>query len=562
MTSDPHNPQQTLSAEPHQAPRQLAEQDRGGVSADWSWADGLCWCAALAQVSEDVIGVVDADYVYRAVNTAYERFWGVTSAAIIGHSVPQLLGEAVFSRQIRARLDHCLAGQVTRYADWFESPVWGRRHMDIAYYPLRNQAGQVIGLVNVARDITQRTEAEAALKQAHAELLQAKEKAEAANRAKTEFLANISHELRTPLNGVLGMLQLLNHHDLEPDSAEYVQQALASSQSLLEVINDVLDFAKIEAGMMTIEHQPFSLQSLLQSVIANFTQQAASRGIALHSHAAPAIPTELTGDAARLRQVLFNLVGNAVKFTEQGEVHVTVDSLDRPATEQLRLRFAVADTGIGIPAAQLAYLFEPFTQVDSSHRRRFQGTGLGLSIVKRLVELMGGKVKLTSTPDRGTTVRFDLVLGTGLAAVPTASEPAQAERQARTAASRQLRILVAEDHPINAKLMTKMLEKLGHTVQTAGNGREAVDRLAGQCFDLVLMDVQMPEVDGIEATRMIRENATDALDPAITIIALTAHALKGDREKYLAAGMDDYLSKPIDAEALRQALARVVVRCA
>ncbi|EIC19757.1 response regulator [Thiorhodovibrio frisius] len=425
-------------------------------------------------------------------------------------------------------------------------------------------------------DIELRYQAEAARNQTQAELIDAKERAEAASRAKSEFLANMSHEVRTPLNGVMGYLQVMEMSNLDEEMAGYVKSAKASSQSLLTVINDILDFSKIEAGMLTIAREPFTLDALLEQIKAAFRPQVAAKGIALHCHIAREVPAELIGDAARLRQVLFNLVGNAVKFTDKGLVRLDARMLEPSDAGRLRLQFAVTDTGVGIAADRIDELFEPFTQVDSSSIRRFQGTGLGLSIVKRLVGLMDGQVAIESTLGQGTTVRFDIAVGM-LAAEPTAREPAITEanitesvtteptipglaqatpQSAEPSSTKRLRIMIVEDDPTSSQIMAMLLERWGHRVCTAFNGLQALEGLSKQAFDLVFMDVQMPEMDGIAATRHIRENRNGDIDPSVTIIAMTAHALKGDRETCLAAGMDDYLAKPVDAQALRVVLDR------
>ncbi|EIC22370.1 PAS domain-containing hybrid sensor histidine kinase/response regulator [Thiorhodovibrio frisius] len=396
------------------------------------------------------------------------------------------------------------------------------------------------------------------IKQVQAQLIEAKDQAEAASRSKSEFLANMSHELRTPLNGVQGFLQLLEMSELEPEQAESVDLAMKSSQLLLRVINDILDFSKLEAERMTLLEEPFALATELEPVMAALANQATAKGIALHARIAPTIPTILIGDPARLRQVLFNLVGNAVKFTEHGEVIVQADVLEQIDAEHVRLRCSIRDTGIGVAEDMIDFLFEPFTQADGSPTRRFQGTGLGLSIVKRLVGLMGGQVEMDSTLGEGTHVQFTIMVGTESAEETATSELGATDLKVAEPPAKALRILVAEDEPTNAKVVQKLLEKLGHQVQIASNGRKALALLGSQMFDLVLMDVQMPEMDGVEATRLIRENTTGDLNPSIPIIALTARALAGDREKYLAAGMNDYLSKPINIQALTETLDKVV----
>ncbi|MBK5969826.1 MULTISPECIES: PAS domain-containing hybrid sensor histidine kinase/response regulator [Thiorhodovibrio] len=418
--------------------------------------------------------------------------------------------------------------------------------------PVLDDAGRLVGRRGSNRDISRS-------KKAEEDIIHAKEAAERANRSKSEFLATMSHEIRTPLNGVQGMLQLMKGAEPGPELDEYVDIAMESSQNLLTVINDILDLSKVEAGKITIDRDGFELDALLRSIKATFTQQAASKGLTLDLDIAPGVPAAVIGDAIRLRQVLFNLVGNAIKFTEHGAVRLDVRVLEQMDARHLRLGFAITDTGIGIPADRIGELFSPFTQVDSSSTRRFKGTGLGLAIVKRLVNLMDGQIDIESAPGQGTTVQFDIALGIA-AEDPVTSEADPADRPVAAGPPKALRILVVDDEPTNAKVLTMVLGKMGHASSSASNGRQALEALASQPFDLVFMDVSMPDMDGVEATRQIRENVAGNLDPSIPIIALTAHAMKGDRDRFLAAGMDDYLPKPVEVKALREVVHRSVAR--
>ncbi|WPL18466.1 Autoinducer 2 sensor kinase/phosphatase LuxQ [Thiorhodovibrio winogradskyi] len=424
------------------------------------------------------------------------------------------------------------------------------RYISAKGQPRLDASGQVARMYGAALDVTEQKRNEDALRQA-------KEQAEAASQAKSMFLANMSHELRTPLNGVLGMLHILEEAALEPALAEAVGIAISSSRTLLTVIKDILDFSKIEAGKLRLAREAFDLPDLLQSVPAAFAHQAQSKGLALHTDIAPDLPAWVVGDVARLRQVLFNLLGNAIKFTERGEVRLSTRALSptEQTTDQtqMRLEFTVTDTGIGIPADRLADIFESFSQVEDASTRRFQGTGLGLAIVKRLVDLMGGQVSITSTLGQGTVARFDVAVGTATEPAQ-ASQPAQRPPSTGQAPTRVLQILVVDDEATNVKVLSMMLTKLGHQIEAAANGLQALDKLRRQPFDLVFMDAAMPEMGGIETTQKIRENQHGDLNPSVRIVALTANAMRGDREKYLDAGMDDYLSKPIDAKALRAVL--------
>ncbi|WP_022660388.1 PAS domain S-box protein [Paucidesulfovibrio longus] len=385
-------------------------------------------------------------------------------------------------------------------------------------------------------------------------LVTAQAAAEAANRAKSEFLANMSHEIRTPLNGVMGMLQLLEGCGLEAEAAQYADLALRSSRNLLTIINDILDFSKIEAGKITIEEELFEIDSLFKSVIDTFALQSAQKGLDVSYGIAPETPKTIFGDVARIRQVLFNLVGNAVKFTEHGSVCTNVRVLERIAPDRLRLGVTVSDTGIGIEPDQLDSLFTPFTQAAGFNKQKFKGTGLGLSIVKRLINLMDGSVRLESTPGQGTRVSFDISVG-----IPK-EKNASLVRRCREAdphfAAAPLRILVAEDESLNARVLEGMLKKQGHSLLFAVDGREALDLLTSNKVDLILMDIQMPVMDGVEATRRIRAGEAGADTAGTPIIALTAHAMPGDKEKFLSAGMNGYLAKPVDMRELHDALSK------
>jgi PAS domain S-box-containing protein len=399
-------------------------------------------------------------------------------------------------------------------------------------------------------DITEQKKAEAAM-------IDAVEKVRAANLAKSQFLANMSHEIRTPMNGMLGMLQLLEMTPLSDEQKEFIHISRTSADSLLALINDILDYSKIEAGKLSLEKIPFSLNEIVNDIMDLFHPAILKKGLALEFHKEPAVPDLLIGDPYRLKQVLSNLIGNSVKFTQKGRIDVYIKSIGNRDNHMTELEFTVVDTGVGIPEDKIDVLFKSFSQVDGSDTRKYGGSGLGLAISKNLAELMDGDIRVESKPGEGSSFHFTCILKrvvTEKAVIVPVMEKLSIPQT-----EQDINLLLADDDEVSCLFVTLLASRKGWKVTVAKNGKEAIDLFRTLPFDAVLMDVQMPGINGFEVTGVIRmmESKTHQNTP---IVAVTAKALKGDREKCLDAGMDDYLSKPLIADQFYETVEKWCLR--
>jgi PAS domain S-box-containing protein len=504
-----------------------------------------------------VITDVNATIVY--VNAAFTKASGYSAAEVVGQN-PRILQSGETTRETYAALwPALLAGKIWR-GEFLNKRKDGSCYLEMATISaVHNTRGEITHYVAVKEDISQqrktadelsayREHLEDLVKQRTYELSVAKEEAEAANRAKSEFLANMSHEIRTPMNAIIGLNYLLLQSALTPDQREKMLKVSTAAEHLLHIINDILDLSKIEAGKLVLERHVFSPREIMGSIASMIRDQALGKGLHVELKGDD-LPDLVCGDATRLRQVLLNFAGNAIKFTRAGSIILTGEVLSRKGDE-IVCRFSVTDTGIGIKAVDIARLFNPFEQLDGSTTRQFGGTGLGLAIARHLAELMGGEAGVDSTPGVGSSFWITVRLGVMIDEKPFASLPLNLHRKFNNLKGR---VLLAEDEPINREIGEALLRAIGLDVQTAENGNATVHHVKQAKFDLILMDVQMPLMDGLEATRQIRLLPGGA---SLPIVALTANAFSDDKERCFAAGMTDFLAKPVNPDELYRVLGK------
>ncbi len=562
--------------------KHLSDEIENRKQADRELGKSEAHMRTLIETIPDLIWLKDSDGVYLACNPKFERFFGAKQADIVGKTDYDFINKELADFFSKKDKEAMAAGKPSMNEEEITYADDGHKEiLETVKTPMFDQEGNLIGVLGIARDITDRKHIELKLEKHQKnleglvaertkELEQSKYKAEIANLSKSEFLANMSHEIRTPMNAVLGMNRLALEYASAPEQRRYLEIAQSSAESLLSLINDILDLSKIEAGQLDLNEEPFDLNTVLDKVIKTIEFKTQEKGLEL-TLLPIELHTALKGDENRLRQILLNLLGNAAKFTNIGGISIEVEELSQNETE-IDLQFRISDTGIGLTSEAQSHIFNQFTQADSSVTRKFGGTGLGLSICKKLTELLGGKIWVESELGKGSTFTFTVCYPKCNINL-VRSNSSDSEKVFLS----PLNILLVEDNQFNRHLAQIVLEKEGHTVICAENGVEALEKLSVDNFDIILMDVQMPKLDGIETTMLIRECENKVTISSknhqkllgriqnnisgkrIPIIAMTAHAMSDDRRKCIEAGMDDYVTKPFEPEKIFAIMSRVAI---
>ena len=487
----------------------------------------------------------DTHLNYMIVNQSFAELAGTESDQITGKKIQDIFPGYKNDEYLRQEAIVIETGKALYDIEEEMEHNGRKRWVNSNIAPIRNAENHIIGLIGISWDITDR-------KLHEEELRESKELAEAGTLAKNEFIASISHEFRTPMNGILGLSEILRNSPLAPEQVDLLSGIISSAENLLVLLNDVLDFSAIEAGKMEMDYQPFMLDRVMEDLLLVMKMKAAEKELPFEIHIDDHVPNRLIGDSQRLRQIIINLTNNAVKFTEKGKIVVHVSQVEC-LTNRATLKFEVTDTGIGIPPEAMDSLFRVFSRVKQDKSRLISGTGLGLSICKKLTDLMGGEIGVASSPGYGSTFWFIIPFTLSNLQKNQSLKP---EPEDVSSYTKKL-VLVAEDNLINQRIVSFQLQKMGFDVDMVGDGQQALEKYHSRKYDLIILDIQMPVMDGYQAAKAIREEENGTLRHS-AIIALTANAMKGDREMYLNAGMDEYVSKPFTYEILQKAISNVI----